>query len=112
MAEIFGMSMRGILISGNLAKMFVGLVHIYLNSVTKFVSKVVPLRKVNMETIKQDVWNDLSAVYYKYEDDAQKRAFREIISEISEKLNQGKWDLVYRKLYSAERHIPKSYRLV
>ena len=111
MAEIFGMSMRGILISGNLAKMFVGLVHIYLNSVTKFVSKVVPLKKVNMETIKQDVWNDLSAVYYKYEDDAQKRAFREIISDISEKVNEGKWDRVYKKLYSVEHHVPKPYGL-
>ena len=111
MAEIFGLSMRGILISGNLAKMIGGLIHIYLKSVINFVSKVVPLKKVNTETIKQDVWNDLSAVYYKYEDDAQKRAFREIISDISEKLNEGKWDRVYRRLYSVEHHIPKPYRL-
>jgi hypothetical protein len=88
-----------------------GLVHIYLKSVINFVSKAVPLKKVNMETIKQDVWNDLSAVYYKYEDDAQKRAFREIISDISEKVNQGKWDRVYKKLYSVEHHIPKPYGL-
>jgi hypothetical protein len=111
MAEIFNLSMKGILISRNLAKMIGGLVHIYLESVIKFVSKVVPLKRVNTETIKQDVWIDLSAVYYKYEDDAQKRAFREIISDISEKLNEGKWDRVYKRLYSVEHHIPKPYRL-
>lgn len=112
MAEIFNLSMKGISITKNLAEMLVSLVRIYLKSVTNFVSTLAPLKKINAETIKREIWNDLSAVYYKYEDDAQKRAFREIISEISEKLNQGKWDLVYRKLYSAERHIPKSYRLV
>jgi hypothetical protein len=55
-----------------------------------------------METIKQDVWRDLSAVYYKYEDNTQKKAFREILLEISEKMNEGKWDSVYRKLHSIE----------
>lgn len=112
MAEIYNLSMKGISITRNLAKMVVGLVRIYLKSVTKFVSTVVPLKKINIETIKQDIWNDLSAVYYKYEDDTQKRAFREILSDISERLNEGKWDCVYKKLYSVEHHIPKSYRLV
>jgi alpha-amylase/alpha-mannosidase (GH57 family) len=112
MAEIFNLSMKGISITRNLAKMVVGLVRIYLKSVIKFVSTVVPIKKINIETIKQDIWNDLSAVYYKYEDDSQKRAFREILSDISEKLNEGQWDRVYKKLYSAESYIPKSYRLV
>ncbi len=112
MAAIFNLSMKGISITKNLAKVLVGLVQFYLKSVIKFVSTVVPIKKVNMETIKQDIWNDLSAVYYKYEDDAQKRAFREILSDISEKLNEGQWDRIYKKLYSAESVIPKSHRLV
>lgn len=112
MAEIFNLSMKGVSFTRNLAEMLVGLVRVYLRSVAGFVSTLVPIKMVNAETIKREVWSDLSAVYYKYEDEDQKRAFREIIFEISEKLNQGKWDLVYRKLYSVEHHIPKSYSLV
>ena len=55
-----------------------------------------------MERVRQDVWRDLSLVYYKYEDGAQKRAFREILSEVSERINNGNWDSVYRKLHRME----------
>jgi hypothetical protein len=55
--------------------------------------------------IKSDIWRDLSLVYYKYEDGAQKRAFREILADISNKINDGNWDIVYRKLYSVDSNL-------
>ena len=61
----------------------------YLGAVRRFFSRVFGSNTISMEALKQDVWSDLSAVYHKYEDDYQKRAFREIIYEISERLNEG-----------------------
>jgi len=54
--------------------------------------------KHDMEDMKQEVWLDLSRLYYKYEDDEQKRAFREVMHEISEKIDEGNWDVIYNKL--------------
>jgi len=54
--------------------------------------------KHDMEDMKQEVWSDLSRLYYKYEDDEQKKAFREVMHEISEKIDEGKWDVIYNKL--------------
>ena len=74
-------------------------VHNYLGTVRSFLNRAIPSNKNSMSTLRQGVWSDLSAVYYKYEDDDQKQAFREILSEISERLNEGKWDKVYKKLH-------------
>ena len=41
------------------------------------------------------------ALYYKYED--QKKAFREVMYDICEKIKDGKWESVYNKLYRAEQ---------
>ena len=54
--------------------------------------------KHDMEDMKQEVWSDLSRLYYKYEDDEQKKAFREVMHEISEKIDEGKWDVIYNKM--------------
>ncbi len=59
--------------------------------------------EVDMGNIKNEVWVDLSAVYYKYEDEDQKKAFREVVYEISEKITEGKWNAIYKKLYRAEK---------
>jgi hypothetical protein len=59
--------------------------------------------EVELETIKDEIWADLSSLYYKYEDEGQKKAFREVMQEICEKLSQDKWDAVYRKLYKADQ---------
>jgi hypothetical protein len=48
------------------------------------------------------VWADLSRIYYKYEDEAQKKAFRDILKEISEKIQDDKWETVYKKIYREE----------
>lgn len=82
-----------------MVKTMYGAVQNYLRTVRRFLIRVIPSNKISIATLKQDVWSDLSIVYYKYEDDNQKQAFREIMSEISERLNEGKWDNVYKKLH-------------
>jgi hypothetical protein len=59
--------------------------------------------EVDMGNIKSEVWADLSAVYYKYEDEDQKKAFREVVHEISDKITEGRWNAIYKKLYRAEK---------
>ncbi len=66
-------------------------------------SKIKPSNEVNLEKIKDDIWTDLAALYYKYDDNAQKMAFREITREISNKLVEGNWDSVYKKLYQKDK---------
>ena len=71
----------------------------------RFVSEVIPPVEVNMEEVKGEIWTDLSALYYKYEDETQKKAFREVAQEISEKMQEGKWEAIYKKLYRIERGV-------
>lgn len=67
------------------------------------IEQILPSSEVELIDIKEEIWQDLSALYYKYEDETQKRAFREVMYEICEKIKEGKWDSVYKKLYRAEQ---------
>ncbi len=69
------------------------------NMVKDVVNHILASSEVDISEIKDEIWKDLSDLYYKYEDEDQKRAFREVMHEISEKINDGKWENVYRKLY-------------
>jgi hypothetical protein len=66
------------------------------------ISKVLPSPGVDIDEVKEEVWADLSRIYYKYEDEAQKKAFRDIMKEISEKIQDDKWETVYKKIYREE----------
>ena len=66
------------------------------------ISKIIPPTEVDLDEVKDEVWSDLSRIYYKYEDETQKRAFREVMKEIAEKLRDDKWETVYRKIYNEE----------
>jgi len=63
------------------------------------IEKIFLSSDVALEEIKDEVWTDLSRIYYKYEDEAQKRAFREVMREIAEKMREDKWETVYKKIY-------------
>lgn len=58
---------------------------------------------IDIEELKEEVCNCLSAIYYKYETKDQKRAFREVMQDISKKINEGKWETIYKKLYREEK---------
>lgn len=71
--------------------------------VGKFIRETFPSNPVFLQEVKTEVWKELSLIYYKYEDRHQKKAFREVISEISESINDGNWGTVYNKLYRFEQ---------
>jgi hypothetical protein len=66
------------------------------------ISKILPSLEVDPNEVKDEVWTDLSRIYYKYEDETQKKAFRDIMKEISEKIQDDKWETVYKKIYREE----------
>ena len=67
------------------------------------IDQILPSNDVELNEIKEEIWEDLAALYYKYEYEDQKRAFREVMYDICEKISQGKWDSVYSKLYRVEQ---------
>jgi hypothetical protein len=71
--------------------------------VKEVIDQILPPSDVELEAIKEEIWADLSALYYKYEDEVQKKAFRQVMQEICGKMTEGKWDTVYKKLYRAEQ---------
>ena len=71
-------------------------------AIREVISKVLSSPEVDSDEVKEEVWADLSRIYYKYEDEAQKKAFREIMMEISKKIQDDKWETVYKKIYREE----------
>jgi hypothetical protein len=71
--------------------------------VKEVIDQILPSGDIELADIKEEVWTDLAALYYKYEDEDQKRAFREVMHEICDKISSGKWDSVYKKLYRVEQ---------
>ncbi len=71
--------------------------------VKEVIDQILPPSDIELEAIKEEVWADLSALYYKYEDEVQKKAFRKVMQNICDKMSQGKWDSVYKKLYRADQ---------
>lgn len=63
------------------------------------VNNIIGPEEVELSEIKEEVWLELANLYYKYEDETQKRAFREVMYEICDKISEGEWNSVYRKLY-------------
>ena len=71
-------------------------------AIREVISKILPSSEVDPDEFKEEVWADLSKIYYKYEDEAQKKVFRDIMKEISEKIQDDKWETVYKKIYREE----------
>ncbi len=71
-------------------------------AIREMISKILTSSEVDPDEVKEEVWADLSKIYYKYEDEAQKKAFRDIMKEISEKIQGDKWEAVYKKIYREE----------
>jgi len=71
--------------------------------VKEAVTKILPPAEIDVEEDKNEVWKDLSRIYYKYELEEQKKAFREVLKEICEKIENNEWEKVYQKLYREER---------
>jgi len=71
--------------------------------IMEVIDQILQSSDIELEGIKGEIWRDLSALYYKYEDGHQKRAFREVMYEICGRITESRWDLVYLKLYQLGR---------
>ena len=74
-----------------------------ISKAIKFISELIPPVQIDLKETKEEIWKDLSALYFKYEGSYHKKAFREITHDISEKMKEGRWDKVYKKLYYLEQ---------
>lgn len=63
------------------------------------ISKILPPKEFDIKENKEEIWEDLSLIYFKYDDESQKRAFREVMKEIYEKIEEGRWDEIYREIF-------------
>ncbi len=69
----------------------------------RVVEKVLP-EEPGYKSLKEEIWIDLSDIYYKYDSThEQQKAFREVMYAISDKIQVGKWETVYHKLYRIEK---------
>jgi hypothetical protein len=76
----------------------------FFKNISKSISNILPPVKHDINKIQVEVWQDLSAVYYKYEDEYQKKAFRQVVNDISKKIEAGNWDTIYKRLYRIEHN--------
>lgn len=65
----------------------------------KHISRILPDIHTDITTTKQEIWTDLSRLYYKYDDPHHKTAFREVIKEISQTINEDGWPTAYKRIY-------------
>jgi hypothetical protein len=70
-----------------------------LDKIKGKVKEVIKPPQPSKEEIREEIWKDLSDLYYKYNDPQQKHVFREVLKEICEKIGEDKWHNVYQKLY-------------
>jgi hypothetical protein len=71
----------------------------FLEKIVQYVSRIFPNTPPDIEATKKEIWTDLSVLYYKYDYDFQKRAFREVLVEMSDKISEGKWATIYKRIY-------------
>ena len=79
-----------------------------LDVIVTQVSRIIPYPQSDATTMKEGVWTDLSALYYKYDHDIQKRAFREVMKEMSQIISDERWPTAYKRIYRSNKtpHFP------
>lgn len=66
-------------------------------------SKIIPPNNIDIEEDKKEIWKELSIVYFKYDDEIWRHAFRKVMIELYEKIGEVKWDEIYNKIYGEEK---------
>jgi hypothetical protein len=104
MAQINGMALVDIPQVKNLLCSVSTNVTSFFTAFRTSISNIIPPINHDISEIQGEVWRDLSAVYYKYEDEFQKKAFRHVVNDISKKIEAGNWDSIYKRLYRIEHN--------
>lgn len=76
----------------------------FRDKVRESIVGMIPPIEEDIEEAKAEIWNDITALYYKFEVNIHKRGFREVMREISDKIKDDKWSSVYQKMYRIEKY--------
>ena len=79
-----------------LAREHIGRLH---GRIAKQISRILPEIHTDITTTKQEIWTDLSHLYYKYDHPHHKTAFREVIKEISQLITENRWPTAHKRIY-------------
>jgi hypothetical protein len=104
MAQINGMELVDFPQVKNILCTVITNVTTFFKDVRTSLSNILPPINHDINEIQSEVWRDLSAVYYKYEDEFQKKAFRRVVNDMSKKIEAGNWDSIYKRLYRIEHN--------
>ena len=104
MAQMNGMELADIPQVKNLLCSVSANVTAFFKDVRTSLSNILPPITHDINEIQGEIWRDLSAVYYKYEDGSQKQAFRQVVNDMSKKIEAGNWDSIYKKFYRIEHN--------
>ena len=62
--------------------------------------RIIPPNNIDIEEEKNEIWKELSVVYFKYDNEVWRQAFRKVMIELYDKIGEVKWDEIYNKIYS------------
>jgi hypothetical protein len=80
-----------------------GSLDILTGRIGETLTRIFPSREVDLEGEKKEVWKELSMIYFKYDDDTWRKAFREIMIYLFDQISESKWDEIYNKMYSEKK---------
>jgi len=49
---------------------------------------------------KDEIWGELSLIYFKYDNEIWRQAFREVMIEVYDKISDVRWSEIYTKIYA------------
>jgi len=71
--------------------------------IKKTLIQIIPPKSLDVEEEKKEIWKEFSMVYFKYDNEIWRQAFRKVMIELYEKIGEVKWDEIYNKIYSEEK---------
>ncbi|MBL7167180.1 hypothetical protein ISS40_00755 [Candidatus Bathyarchaeota archaeon] len=80
-----------------------GTLEIIRGRIRETLVKIIPPDNIDIEEDKNEIWNELSIVYFKYDNEIWRQAFRKVMIELYEKIGEVKWDEIYNKIYREEK---------
>jgi len=80
-----------------------GTLEIIRGRIRETLVKIIPPDNIDIEEDKEEIWKELSVVYFKYDNEIWRQAFRKVMTELYEKIGEVKWDEIYDKLYREEK---------
>ena len=80
-----------------------GTLEVIRGKIKETLVKIMPPNNVDIEEDKEEIWKELSVVYFKYDNEIWRQAFRKVMIELYEKIGEVKWDEIYDRIYREEK---------